>query len=103
MKEIWMEKLVMLLDIYEEEVVGVHSVWEHITEKDEAWIISKKFWFIQWLVENDKIDLDKVKEKIWLERELYDRMLYWYKEEDFLIMILSIEDEPIRFLCEILR
>ena len=44
-----------------------------------------------------------MKEKIWLERELYDRMLYWYKEEDFLIMILSIENEPIRFLCEILK
>ena len=55
------DKLIMLLDIYEEEVIGVHSVWDKITDKDEARIISKKFSFIQWLVENDKIDLDKVK------------------------------------------
>ena len=31
-----MEKLIMLLDIYEEEVVGVHSVWDKITEKEEG-------------------------------------------------------------------
>jgi hypothetical protein len=38
-----MEKLIMLIDIYEEEVVGVHSVGEKITDKEEARIISQKF------------------------------------------------------------
>jgi hypothetical protein len=43
-EKIWMQKLIMLIDIYEEEVVWVHSVWEKITDKEEARIISRKFW-----------------------------------------------------------
>lgn len=84
-----MGKLVMLLDIYEEEVVGVHSVWEHITEKDEAWIISKQFWFIQWLVENDKIDESKI---------FCDKWLYYS-----LLCKLAISDTPIDLLCSLLK
>ena len=109
MKEkIWIEKLVMLLDIYEEEVVGVHSVWEHITEKDEAWIISKQFWFIKWLVENDKIDLDMVREKLWTP------CFTWYKKWEIVavkdvadygqvLMLLSISDTPIEDLILYLK
>lgn len=126
-KEIWMEKLIELLNEYKKTRVKEYwiefNIWEekwelHIiiddwqdnyswwtcdTDIAVSYIISKKFWFIEWLVDNEKIDFSKVKEKIWLEWELYDRMLYWYKEEDFLIMILSIENEPIRFLYEILK
>jgi hypothetical protein len=115
MKEIWMEKLVMLLDIYEEEVVGVHSVWEHITEKDEAWIISKKFWFIKWLVENDKIDLEKAKTlKSWHNAELFDFMewfdgtmevidYHYFEDYEQLLMLLSISNSPIEDLVSYLR
>lgn len=93
-EKIWIEKLVMLLDIYEEEVVGVHSVWEHITEKDEAWIISKKYWFIKWLVDNDKIDIKKAKEgEIMLSRN----------DEENIIWKLSISDTPIDLLCSLLK
>lgn len=110
-KEIW--KLLELLNEYgtQEEIkwkwyfVPNHIQWEGCdnSECSDLLIVSKKFWFIKWLVENDKINFSKVKEKIWLDRELYDRMLYWYKEDDFLIMILSVENEPIKFLCEILK
>jgi hypothetical protein len=118
MKEIWMEKLVMLLDIYEEEVVGVHSVWEHITEKDEAWIISKKFWFIKWLVENDKIDREKCWFKNeWLSWNWYDSGIAFvqnydndtFKVSEFyspylqLLMLLSISDTPIEDLILYLK
>lgn len=104
MKEIWMEKLVMLLDIYEEEVVWVHSVWEHITEKDEAWIISKNFWFISWLVENDKIDLDKVKEN-WIKHNgrIDVDGLYRYSVYERMLMLLSISDTHIDDLISYLK
>ncbi len=106
MKEIWMEKLVMLLDIYEEEVVGVHSVWEHITEKDEAWIISKKFWFIQRLVEQDKIDWSKIhiySEPYYDLRDYQTDILREIDRDEELLMLLPIQDEPIEFLISILK
>ena len=112
-----MEKLIELLNEYNWNVLKHSDIWE---EKDwkiflridsnhtfgfhiDLYVISKSYWFIQWLVENEKIDFSKVKEKIWLERELYERMLYRYKETDFLIMLLSIENEPIEFLISILK
>ena len=102
-KEIWMEKLVMLLDIYEEEVVWVHSVWGHITEKDEAWIISKQFWFIKWLVENDKIDREQKTKEFRLQIEL-DNWSYWELWwEARLLMLLAISDTPIEDLISYLK
>ena len=106
-----MEKLIELLNEYEiwkwKNGLDIRQEYAEHNFKYNKYlyvkVISKKYEFIKRLVENDKIDFSKVKEKIWLEWELYDRMLYWYKEEDFLIMILSVEDEPIRFLCEILK
>ena len=121
MKEkIWIEKLIELLNEYENQldlkwctrseqpnfiwhIKAVSEYSDNILYNADLAVTSKRYWFIKWLVENDKIDFGKVQEKIWLERELYERMLYWYKEDDFLIMILSIENEPIRFLCEILK
>lgn len=98
-EKVWMMKLIELLNEYEPWNMPITRIeWQTIDL-----VISKRFWFIEWLVENEKIDFSKVKEKIWLERELYDRMLYWYKETDFLIMLLSIQDEPLKFLLEILK
>lgn len=86
-----MEKLIMLIDIYEEEVVWVHSVWEKITNKEETRIISKKFWFIKWLVENEKIDLDGYPD------------IDFFNDVNSLLMYLAIQDEPIEFLVSILK
>ena len=94
-----MEKLIMLIDIYEEEVVWVHSVWEKITDKEEARIISKKFWFIKWLVENEKIDFEKKLNTLRFE-SLVNQTLDSYLA---LLMLLAIQDEPIRFLTSILK
>jgi hypothetical protein len=116
MKEIW--KLLELLNEYVEkhnksdlyytfelkdnwwlfcyDDVTDHKWW---TMQDEAMVIcSKKFWFIKWLVENDKIDLDN-EELVSLMSELWEFNQY----EKCLLMLLSIQDEPIRFLCEILK
>ena len=61
-----------------------------------TFILSKKFWFIKWLVENDKIDIDKLEKKVLKENLIR-------KFDEWLLMLLAIQDEPIRFLCEILK
>ena len=74
--------------------------WIYLREAMQArapYIISKKYWFIKWLVENEKIkdyyewndDVDYVREK------------YWFYEA--LLMLLSIQDNPIDFLSSILK
>ena len=66
----------------------------------QTYIISKQGWFIQWLVENEKID-----EK---ELEKSDRPfdVGYATEETFyerVLMLLSIQDEPISFILSILK
>ena len=65
-------------------------------EINQLLIISKEFWFIKWLVENDKIDKGEIPQ---IDGSYYDL----YDDYDNLLMNLSIQDEPIRFLCEILK
>ena len=62
----------------------------------EERILGKKFWFIKWLVDNDKIDISKI--KCWY--------VYNDTEEDKVknvIMNLSISDTPIEDLCVYLK
>lgn len=63
----------------------------------ETVIISKKFWFIQWLVDNDKIDRDKVREKADYH---YFLML---DDDEILIMQLALSDSPISDLISYLK
>ena len=71
----------------------------------QTYIISARYGFIKWLVENDKIDRDKNV----LAFEFSS--VYTYDGEDYedhlkeckLLMLLAIQDEPIRFLCEIIK
>ena len=92
-----MEKLIELLNEYENT-----DNWEnwYQVEFRESKIISKKFWFIKWLVENDKIDLMKLKK--WIE----DNKFYcakWGKITNMLLMLLSISDTPIEDLLLYLK
>ena len=70
----------------------VSFVWE-----DYPWpvnlehILTKQAGLIKWLVENDKIDLEKFPQ------------IMEYSDLESLLMYLSIQDEPIRFLCEIIK
>jgi len=60
------------------------------------WICSARYWFIKWLVENDKIDISKTP---W-------HYIYHYTDEDVVkeaLMQLAIQDEPIDFLISILK
>ena len=56
-------------------------------------------WFIKWLVDNDKIDFEKNLNTIRFN-SLVDQTLDSYLA---LIMLLSIQDNPIEFLCSVLK
>lgn len=64
-------------------------------------IISKKFWFIQWLVDNNKIDIQWAKNLLY-ESEIFNPLPYTDLAER-LIMYLAIQDDPISFLISILK
>ena len=129
MKEIW--KLIELLNEYhhfnsdliyywwdkEYERVYFHTelpkeakekLWDALIDDgineqriDDERIISKKFWFIKWLVENEKIDFSREWEYSTKSIEEFDWLLR--DDSDWLIMLLSIQDEPIEFLISILK
>ena len=73
--------------------------WEQLPcSKWSCWeIISKSFWFIHWLLENDKIKKEEI------QCIGTDDMGYYYSDEDLLLMGLAIEDKPLEFLCSILK
>jgi len=62
-------------------------------EKDtfDGYALSKKYGFIKWLVENDKIDFDKFPQ------------VMEYSDYESLLMILSISDTPIEDLISMLK
>lgn len=72
----------------------------------QTYIISLKGGFIKWLVENDKIrDLDKLEYVYWIEmvRHWTEELYTAYSLYENLLMLLAIQDEPIDFLCSILK
>jgi len=99
-----MEKLIELLNEFD----GKNHWWdydeEYLTSDEfygENWdleIISKKFWFIKWLVENDKIDFNK-DALVSLASELWCTA----RDEKIVLMVLSISDTPIEDLISYLR
>jgi hypothetical protein len=114
MKEkIWIEKLVELLNEYDssnwwkETDEWIDNIWKIYEFHSELQIISKKYWFIKWLVENDKIDLwqklfnltknDNRKSIIY---DLDNNDFSW---EDTFLMLLSISDTPIEDLVSYLK
>lgn len=106
-----MEKLIELLNEYDigwsyDDYYWPFQYWQ---DRDayiygKYYLISKKYWFIKWLVDNDKIDIEKVidtAKSFWIDT-------YYYEEgiDDIyipLLMLLSIQDNPIEFLCSILK
>lgn len=109
---IGMYKLVELLNEYEEwkekEYGSNNYKWKYKAQdnflyaervdgstlgEEESWavIICRWYCFIKWLVETDKVDLDK-----------YPQILE-YSDLQSLLMILSIDDSPVEFLASILK
>ena len=105
-----MEKLIELLNEFINKTIfpydrGAKCIWyenhlflfETWTDVLEDTVISARYGFIEWLVENGRIDLDKVK-----PLSVFQETWYYNKYES-LLMILSIQDEPINFLISILK
>jgi len=64
----------------------------------ETVIISKKFWFIQRLIKENKIDFQKFREKA--KFLILSNSIESY---EILIMELSIQKNPVKFLISILK
>jgi hypothetical protein len=99
-----MEKLIELLNEY----TNKHSLCIRMSEPykwvylqyDENFtvdIISKQFWFIKWLVDNDKINIEEI-QYFWT-----DDMKEAYSIEENLLMLLAIQDNPTEFLISVLN
>lgn len=131
-----MEKLLELLNEYEKEIkkskfyewekwiIGATNLfrrdtrdeeWSHIySDTADTYVISKKYGFIKWLVENDKIDTDAYKtvysgdldkrKTLTMSSgwdEFYQVTEHWVYES--LLMLISISDTPIDLLCSLLK
>lgn len=119
-KEIW--KLLELLNEYENRDDDPQIEWR-IWEWDKwekwkiRWIVndvymwwvselvvcSAYYGFIQRLVEQDKIDRDKFEIEYIDKQTLNDVYIAWAKKDELLIMLLSINEQPIELLISILK
>lgn len=90
--------------------------WERLFPIRVETVICKEFWFIKWLDENNKIDCNKSIFTVdWdydrddviyaIERQNYYILneQYWVDSTDCILMLLSIQDEPIQFLISLLK
>lgn len=121
-----MEKLIELLDLYRRENKTEELFWEPWTLVPLTWkdfimlnrvmIISKEYGFIKWLVDNDKIDREKIDWLNLIPTLTYQNMIEdcdcwkshwhpytfaWYIDE--LLMLLAISNEPINDLISYLK
>lgn len=105
-----------ILDLFNEYNLSPEMTWweicdtrteddrNHISRTDRAYIVSKDFWWIKRLVDNDKIDRKKTHEKV---KELW--MGYWWFDiyswiaYSCLLMLLAIQNSPLEFLISILK
>ncbi len=110
-----MEKLIELLNEYEKELnTGLRwridemywMLWRWLSLMwVDQYLISKHYWFIKWLVDNDKIDRDRVLISFSMSESDWLWNYYWHWVECYqsLLMLLAIQDEPIEFLISILK
>lgn len=105
-----MEKLIELLNEYEiwkwKNGLDITQQYAEHNFKYNKWlyirVISKKYKFIKRLVENDKIDTNNLNLKAF--KNIFSGG--WFVEVsdlEVLLMLLSIEDEPIEFLVSLLK
>ena len=95
-------------DDYDWTFYWVDCDWETEIAWSDSLICSKKFWWIWWLVENEKIEYRKIIEKeieVWFKLVRIKDYPNKIMEEDVeeLLMLLAIQDEPIKFLTSILK
>ena len=93
-----MKKLVELLNQFE---IETNSDPHTRQERDEnrmqcceSEILSKKYLFIERLCENDKIDTEKLND----ENDLYFELIQRASIDNVILMLLSIQLRPLKFL-----
>ena len=109
-KEIW-KLLEEYLQTKNKDIQDFMSITALMAQSDnklyQTYIISKDFWFVKRLVEQDKIDLVKFSDKLsspsWTMEDRYK-----YLNSDFwlynsLLMLLSISEQPIEDLISYLK
>lgn len=111
-----MEKLIELLNEYDnwwdyDDYYWPYQYWQDrdAYQYGKYYLVSRDYKFIKWLVENDKIDLEKLEEKA--ERKpqytfIDDDWRLWFKlfeVYESLLMLLSISDTPIEDLLLYLK
>lgn len=79
--------------------------WQGMSRPYRQYICSKHFEFVKWLCKDAaKIDFDN-----WgkLDQQLPEYLkkptVKWIMAEDLILMVLSIQEDPIKFLATILR
>lgn len=110
-----MEKLLRYLNIYAHSFMNCNLTFTYDGNRirvqwDEIWpyvaesiILNKKFWFIKWLVENDKIDL-WTRDPLFITElagEQEKQMPYSFYEE--MLIRLALSDTPIEDLISYLK
>ena len=119
-----MEKLIELLNEYENRDLELEEWEESNARTENNWhlrfngankvqfdtymfdslALSKKYWFIKWLVENEKIDYEKLSKEWFIVRTYdLDEIGESFDYVERLLMLLSIQDEPLEFLVSILK
>ena len=113
------KELIELLNEYEIKrkktkmnITDKRNEWDFDNEYTPLIIISKQFWFIERLVKNDKLKDNGIKPRKDLVKEIAivdyktGKAIWWknqYSETEQLIMYLSIQDNPIEYLCKIIK
>ena len=95
-----MEKLTELLREYNMSNQSPYILWDADYYVDDGLyapqIISKSYWFIKWLVENEKLK--------WTNKmEMRKIMLGMPEKQDYYIMMLAVTPQPIEFLISLLK
>ena len=113
MKESWMDKLIELLNEYDDWMVSWYeeyfsTEWLFVTNAGqwfrEEFILGKRYWFIKWLVQNNKIDIERLHKIVDYRLEIKENYVNAHDyNSDCLLMLLSISDTPIEDLISYLR
>ena len=68
-------------------------------------VLSKRFKFIKWLIDNDKINRSKVLISFSMAEfdGLWNMYCHWIDDDWRLLMILTVQDNPTEYLVSILK
>ena len=107
-----MDKLIELLNEYDWTPTEWKQIWDKIyfdwlgwnSELHELIIISKYYGFIKWLVENNKIDIERLHKIVYYRLEIKENYVNANNyNSDCLLMLLSISSSPIEDLISYLK